>query len=149
MCKSIDSKWLELANTYANMRSGCTKVKVGAVIIDEESDSLISIGANVSIPSICKSHGCLKVEKYGDNSSKHRNPEDCRSIHAEIDAIARSTTNLKGKTIYVTRYPCEGCARVIVTTGITTVLYSGEEAISYLTRNIFDCNQIDYTHLKD
>ena len=45
--------------------------------------------------------------------------------HAEYKAIlARGAPSFKGCTLYVTKYPCNGCAQVIVQSGITTVYYN-------------------------
>ncbi len=53
--------------------------------------------------------------------------EYSRSVHAEMEAIisvARSGTGeLKGATLYSTTYPCHSCARHIVASGITKVVY--------------------------
>ena len=44
--------------------------------------------------------------------------------HAEYKAIlARGAPSFKGCTLYVTKYPCNGCAQVIVQSGITKVYY--------------------------
>jgi dCMP deaminase len=83
----------------------------------------------------------LRVEKYGDNAKCHRNPDDCRAIHSEVDAICRAAkngVNLFGATMFVTRYPCEACARAIVTAGIKRVVYGRNQPISEMTQQIFD-----------
>ena len=53
--------------------------------------------------------------------------EFSRSIHAEMEAIlavAREGRNsLVGATLYTTTYPCHNCARHIVASGITAVVY--------------------------
>lgn len=130
---------LDTAYQYAQKMSGCNKVAVGSVITKE--DSIVAMGANRSMPDLCKCRGCLRVEKYGDDSKSHRNPEDCRAIHSEIDAITAAAQNgisTGGTTIYVTRYPCEACARAIISAGITTVAYGGTARISDQTQIMFD-----------
>ena len=135
-------KWLKLASQYARENSGCLKVAVGAVIVKD--NKLISIGANRTIPDFCKtSRGCLRVEKYGENSKLHRNPEDCRAIHSEIDAISTAGQPLTGATIYVTRYPCEGCAKAIVAAGISKVIYGRNQKITPATEQILDSAGVD------
>lgn len=130
---------LDLAYDYATKKSGCKKVSVGSAICRE--GSVIALGANRAMPGLCKCRGCLRVEKYGDDSKSHRNPEDCRAIHSEIDAItiaAQNGISTDGTTIYVTRYPCEACARAIISAGITTVVYGGTVRISDQTQIMFD-----------
>lgn len=134
-----DPSYLDLAYHYAERMSGCKKVAVGSVIT--KNDSVIAMGANRTMPDLCKCIGCLRVEKYGDDSKSHRNPEDCRAIHSEIDAITSAAQNgisLDGATIYVTRYPCEACARAIVSSGIRHVIYGGTARISDQTQILFD-----------
>lgn len=132
--------YLDLALSYAKGTSGCNKVAVGSVIVKE--DRVIALGANKAIPPKCKtSLGCLRIEKYGDDSKSHRNPADCRAIHSEVDAIcsaAYNGTSTKGSTILITRYPCESCARAIVDAGIIHVFYGGTADISEQTKTIFD-----------
>jgi dCMP deaminase len=50
----------------------------------------------------------------------------CRSAHAEANAIslaAKKGVCLEGSTIYCTLEPCITCAKLIVTSGITRVIY--------------------------
>lgn len=136
----ITSQCLELAYSYAKMTSGCKKVAVGSAIVKD--GIIIGIGANKAIPDLCNSPmGCLRVAKYGNDSKQHRDPADCRAIHSEIDAIcmvAKTGSSTDGATIYVTRYPCESCAKAIVAAGIKTVYYGGTAQISPATKEIFE-----------
>lgn len=129
--------YLDIAQLYADKTSGCLKVAVGSVIVKQ--DRMVSFGANRAIPNVCKGHlGCLRVEKYGNDSKIHRNPEDCRAIHSEIDALSSIRESAEGATIYVTRYPCEGCAKAIISAGIKRVVYGGSTQISEMTQDMFD-----------
>ena len=130
--------YLKAAGAYAKEYSGCTKVSVGCCIV--KNDTIISMGANRACPNLCKTKGCLRVAKYGDNSKEHRNPDDCRAIHSEADAIAKAARNgisVAGATMYVTRYPCEACARLIAAAGIKVVVYGRQQGISAMTEEIF------------
>lgn len=144
-------EYLDLAQYYADKVSGCKKVAVGSVIINQ--DKVIALGANRAVPNLCKtSRGCLRVEKYGEDSKSHRNPEDCRAIHSEIDAIcnaAATGTSTIGGTIFITRYPCEGCAKAIIAAGIRQVYYGGTTLISPQTSDMFDKAGVDYAHVLD
>ena len=135
-------KYVDLAQAYADLNSGCCQVSVGSVIV--KNGKVLSMGANRAIPDLCKTRGCLRVEKYGDDSKSHRNPEDCRAIHSEIDAISKASVDLTGSTIVVTRYPCEGCAKAIIAAGIHSVYYGGESRISSQTADMFDSYHVDY-----
>lgn len=133
--------WLDLANEYAGKMSGCTKVTVGAVITKD--NRIVSFGANRAVPDLCRLRGCLRVEKYGNNDKTHRSPADCRAIHSEVDAICNAREDLRGTAIYVTRYPCEACARAIVSAGIKNVIYGRKQKISDETARIFDDGHVD------
>lgn len=142
---------LDIAQVYANRLSGCRKVAVGSAIVNQER--VIALGANRAVPDLCKTpRGCLRVEKYGDDSKNHRNPEDCRAIHSEIDAIcsaASSGVPVKGSSIFVTRYPCEGCAKAIIAAGIKKVYYGGTARISPQTAAMFETFGVDCVYISD
>lgn len=148
--KDDDMSYLKLAGDYAREMTGCTKVAVGSAIVTEDGN--IILGANRAIPDLCKTKGCLRVEKYGNNAKEHRNPDDCRAIHSEIDAIcgvAGYGVSIVGGTIYVTRYPCEGCARAIVAAGIKKVVWGRSQPISEMTKQIFDDAGIEYYNVPE
>lgn len=138
---------LDIAQLYAEGYSGCIKVKVGAAIV--KHGKLVSLGANKSYPDLCTTRGCLRVELYGDNYKSHRLPSDCRAIHSEIDAISSAMVDLNDSVIYVTRYPCEACARAIVSAGISYVVYGRRETISEETQRIFDYGHVNVYHKSD
>jgi len=143
-------KLMELAAQYAGMQSTCRKVSVGAVIVrynrtQHKNDArIISFGANVSVPSC--TYSCMRQDKYGDDSKNHRLPSDCRSVHAEIDAIINAKQDLTGCWLYVTRYPCEACARAIVLAGISNVYYGRQQPISQQTQNILESGHVNVVH---
>lgn len=143
------NNFLNLANSYAKLFSGCNKVQVGAVIVKD--GKVISLGANRAIPDQCHIRGCQRIELYGEDSKNHRNPEDCRAIHSEVDAItnaAKAGISVDGATIYITRYPCEACARAIVASGIKYVYWGREQSISDQTMRILNSAGIEYTWVK-
>lgn len=144
-----DSEFLKIASLYSAEVGGCSKVRVGSIIA--KNNNILSIGANRTMPRLCNTiKGCLRVSKYGDNSKAHRNPDDCRSIHSEIDAIckaASSGVSITEATIYITRYPCEACARAIISSGITTVVYGREQKISEQTHDMFDEYGVEVIHV--
>lgn len=49
-----------------------------------------------------------------------------RSVHAEMDAMltcARNGTSCRGATLYCTTFPCHNCAKHIIASGLTRVVY--------------------------
>lgn len=139
--------WLDMADYYANRMSGCRKVTVGSIIV--KHGSVIGMGANRAFPDLCKARGCLRVEKYGNNDKTHRGPADCRALHSEIDAICNLNASAHGATIYVTRYPCESCARAIVSVGIKTVVYGRSQEISDEAYRIFEAGHVAVIWVND
>ena len=89
---------------------------------------------------------------YGNASKEHRLPSDCDAVHSEIDAISQAAKcglKTNGATIYVTRYPCENCARAIVAAGIKKVIYGRKESISDYTKQILDSGNVEVIRRDD
>ena len=57
-------------------------------------------------------------------------------VHAEYRAIM-GRPSVRDCTLYVTSYPCNMCAKVIVQAGIDKVVYY-KESIDKISENIFD-----------
>lgn len=144
--------YLDIANRYAADKSGCTKVTVGAVIVKnygKANENVIAMGANRAIPDLCLARGCQRIELYGNAAKEHRLPSDCRAIHSEVDAISKASESVEGCDIFVTRYPCEACARTIVAAGIKRVWFGRTQPISDQTADIFERAGVEVHWLKD
>ena len=142
--------YLTLAQAYADALSGCEKVKVGCILV--KNNHILGLGANRAIPDLCQFCGCLRVEKYGDDSKSHRNPGDCRAIHSEIDALCDAAfkgTSVAGGTAFVTRYPCEACARALISAGISCIYYGGTAKVSSQTLEMLEQEGVDCFHIED
>ncbi|KAH9643787.1 hypothetical protein HF086_002285 [Spodoptera exigua] len=84
----------------AAKRSKDPNCQVGACIVNREN-RIVGIG-------------CLLI-KFNCNVSV---------CHAEMNAILnRNIIDLKGCTLYVSRFPCNECAKMIIQSGITKVYY--------------------------
>lgn len=141
---------LSRAQAYADVNSTCAKVQVGSLIVAE--NFAVIHGCNHGIDRCCRAVGCHRVEKYGDDSKLHRLPSDCVAIHSEIDAICQAAklgVDLNRAVIFVTRYPCEACARAIVRAGIRKVVYGRKEPISDMTANMLHCAGVAVIHVSD
>lgn len=148
--RNLAHQILDRANLYALKNSGCNKVQVGSAILTT-AGSLI-FGSNYVIGNLCVIKGCQRIELYGEDSKNHRLPSDCRSLHSEINAICTAVANGKSTysaKIYITRYPCEACARAIVAAGIREVYYGREQEISDQTKEIFDLGRVKVYWVKD
>ena len=48
-------------------------------------------------------------------------------VHAEPNAILNATTKLDNATIYVTLFPCNECAKLIIQSGIKEIVYMSDK----------------------
>lgn len=140
--------WLDIADIYAKNTTGCTKVDVGCAIVSENG-TVVAIGANIAVPNHCHSSGCLRIQKYGDNAKEHRLPSDCRAVHSEIDALTQCGSLAMNGTAYVTRYPCEACARALAIAGISKVVYGRGQQISPMAAKIFKEYDVEVVWYKE
>jgi dCMP deaminase len=102
-----------------SQRSHCMEHKVGAVIACTEKgkQSIIKDGYN----------GPVKDAPHCDELGKcSRGNPKCVGSHAEINAIgnaASSSANITGAILFVTLSPCVECAKHVVNTGLSEVIY--------------------------
>lgn len=95
--------------------------KVGACILDKNG-KLISTGYNGFPNDRIKEY----FEPLWDDKENPIENKLTVVCHAELNAILNSKANnidLNDATIFVTLFPCEHCARLIITSGIKTVVY--------------------------
>lgn len=106
-------KWCErflgLAKVIASW-SKDSSTGVGAVIVSDNGDP-ISFGFN-GFP-----RGIHEAPELTERPNKYDFTE-----HAERNAIYLSRRDLRGTTMFVTHFPCPGCARGIVQSGITRLV---------------------------
>lgn len=99
----------------AAKRSKDPNTQVGACIVDE-NNIIISTGYN-GFP-----YGCSD-----DEFSWERTGEDTKYryvVHAELNAILNASgKSLKGARIYVDLFPCNECAKAIIQSGISEIVY--------------------------
>lgn len=112
--------------------SSCTRRKVGALILDPSTMSIISDGYNGpprNGPSLCGGNICLRDER----KIKSGEQPALGCYHAEVNAIlnaARHGARTLNTIMICTAAPCEACAKAIYHAGITH-LYVPED--SYTT----------------
>ncbi|RKX21649.1 MAG: cytidine deaminase [Candidatus Zixiibacteriota bacterium] len=119
------------------MRSKDPNSQVGACIVNE-SKRIIGIGYN-GFPIGC-SDDELPWGREGDLLDT-KYPYVC---HAEMNAITNATSkaDLDGATLYVSLFPCNECAKLVVQVGIREVVYLADkyhdQDIFIAARKIFD-----------
>ena len=143
---------LTLADNYAKNNSTCKKTAVGCYIVHEGIYRTVAAkGCNNSEVS-CKDNGCLREETFGNNSKKHRSVCRCHGNHAEQDALKkykRIPDKLSSISAFVTRYPCDECAKALIDAGIKLVVYGREFEISEAAAKAFEEAEVEVVHLAD
>lgn len=106
----------------SSKRSKDPNTQVGACIVNQEK-RIVGIGYN-GFPYGCDD----KVFPWGNDKTK--NELDTKYpyvVHAEPNAILNSTANLSGTTLYVTLFPCNECAKLIIQSGIKKIIYMDDK----------------------
>lgn len=124
-----DEMFIDIIKVIAK-RSTCQRANVGAIIVKE--GRVISMGYNGPVAGQPE---CTKCMGKGCDIS----------LHAETNAIAfaaRSGTAVQGCTMYCTMAPCINCAKVIVNSGITELVYTDSYRDDSGLRLLQDCGVI-------
>jgi len=109
-----DTYFLEIARTVAT-RATCPRASVGAVLVRDKR--ILTTGYNGAPPGVshCSDVGCTMVDGHCQ-----------RATHAEANAIVQGALHgvgLKGATAYCTHQPCSGCTKLLLSAGITRIVY--------------------------
>lgn len=122
---SWDQYFMDIVE-LVSLRSTCLRRKVGAVLIKDKR--ILTTGYNGVPTGIqhCSEVGCLRDRMNVPSGERH---ELCRGLHAEQNAIIQAAlhgVSIKNATLYCTNHPCIICAKMIINSGITTVIYRDE-----------------------
>ncbi len=117
---------------YARRSKGI-RAKVGALLVT--ANGVLLPGYNGTAPG--RSNDLERVDdKTGELVTK------TEVIHAELNCIikaAREGISCKGSTVYVTLSPCEHCAALLVSCGVSSVfygeVYKSEDGINLLKQS--------------
>ena len=107
-------KWTDRFIEMAALISTWSKdpsTKVGAVVVDSER-RIVSLGFN-GFPR----HVHDDAVRYEDKKVKYS-----MIVHAEANAIVSASASLLGKAMVATKSPCSECTKLIIQSGITTVI---------------------------
>lgn len=100
----------------AAMRSKDPNTQVGACIVDRDN-KILSIGYN-GMPVGCHD------DEYTWNNKTNEDNKYLYIVHSELNAILNYRGgSLKGSRIYVTLFPCNECAKAIIQSGISELIY--------------------------
>ena len=122
---SWDQYFMDIVE-LVSLRSTCLRRKVGAVLVKDKR--ILTTGYNGVPTGIrhCSEVGCLRDRMDVPSGERH---ELCRGLHAEQNAIIQAAlhgVSIKEATLYCTNHPCIICAKMIINSGITTVIYRDE-----------------------
>ena len=130
---------MEMAETVSH-RSKDPRTKVGAVIVSPDN-RVVTTGYNGFPVGLSETE-----ERWRD---KYR-----FVLHAELNAIVNSKTDLTGWTLYTTMFPCENCRNIILQSGISRVVYLNDSSVSLIgtieeTIAIFKEMNVDIERFRD
>lgn len=114
-----DEYFMGLAHLSAK-RSKDPSTQVGAVIVGSDH-RVVGIGYN-GFPNGC-SDDDFPWEREGEfGCTKYP-----FVVHAELNAILNSKKDLNGCSIYVSLFPCNECAKAIIQSGISRIVYESDK----------------------
>jgi dCMP deaminase len=119
--------WIDLCRRIAEV-SNCPRGKFGAMIVDEESNTLVTSGYNGYLRGGSNLCGGLEECAREAQGIASGTSIEVGCVHAEMNAIlnaARATVSTIGKVIFVNGEPCEMCAKFIVQAGLKRVYVIG------------------------
>lgn len=119
---SWKTTWFDLSDTIS-LRSKCSRRKVGAVIVEPDGKTLVSLGYNGAPRGFPEKFGesCATFCPRACEDTPSSDYSSCVSVHAEVNAILRATRPLDGCSIYVNSAMCWDCAKIVANSGITSV----------------------------
>ena len=128
------------------MRSKDPNTQVGACIVNQNK-KIVGIGYN-GFP-----FGCDDKEFPWDNKGDMLDTKYPYVVHAEPNAILNSNSNTQGCTLYVTLFPCNECAKLIIQSGIKEIIYMSDKYNGSLenkaSKRMLDAAKIPYRKMKE
>ena len=111
---SRDQCFMSIANLISE-RGTCNRAQVGAVLVDNETNSIVATGYNGSLPGgiHCKRDECI-IDEQGH----------CRRcVHAEMNAVLHLEKRYKFLKLYCTHKPCVECYKALVMSNVKEIYY--------------------------
>ena len=106
----------------SSKRSKDPNTQVGACIVNA-ANRIVSVGYN-GFPRGCSDEE-FPWDRTADNQNDTKYPFVC---HAELNAILNSYgREMNGSRIYVALFPCNECAKAIIQSGISEVIYISDK----------------------
>lgn len=101
----------------SSQRSKDPNTQVGACIVNKQN-RIVSVGYN-GLPKGYNDDDCPWESREGNlDETKY-----AYVAHAELNAILNYHGSVDGCTLYVTLFPCNECAKAIIQSGISEIVY--------------------------
>ncbi|HKL47280.1 MAG TPA: dCMP deaminase family protein [Candidatus Izemoplasmatales bacterium] len=140
-----DTYFMGVADLSA-MRSKDNTSQVGACIVNNQNH-IVGIGYN-GFPI-----GCSDDELPWERSGGFLNTKYAYVVHAEANAILNASTSLNQSRIYVTLFPCNECAKLIIQSGIKEVIYLEDKYpeldMTKASKKLMDMAGVSYRKLEN
>ncbi|HNR89365.1 MAG TPA: cytidine/deoxycytidylate deaminase family protein [Spirochaetota bacterium] len=119
---SWEDYFMKIADDVAT-RTTCVRRGVGAVVVKDKR--ILTTGYNGPPAGIshCTHKTCVRERLKVPSGERH---ELCRGLHAEQNAIIQAAlhgVSINGATIYVTHQPCSICTKMLINSGIRTIVF--------------------------
>jgi dCMP deaminase len=120
-----DTYFMNIAHVVAT-RGNCLRRQVAAVVVKD--DRIISTGYNGTPRGVknCCDGGCPRCASDAPSGTELG---ECICAHAEENAISQAAhhgISVDGAKLYCTISPCLMCAKMIINSGISEVVYEDE-----------------------
>ncbi len=127
-------------------RSKDPNTQVGACIVNSQN-RIVSLGYN-GLPNGCPDEMCPWDKRVGSlEETKY-----AYVAHAELNAILNNKSDLEDCILYVTLFPCNECAKVIIQSGIKEVVYLEDKYVgtpeNIVSKKLLDAAGVKYREYK-
>ena len=122
----------------ASMRSNCIKRKVGAVVVQDRRIVCTGYNGTPRGTRNCNEGGCPRCNELAVSGTRL---DECLCSHAEENAITQAAyhgTSVKDGCLYSTFSPCLMCAKMIINSGITEVVFNVGYPLNDSTFRLFE-----------
>jgi dCMP deaminase len=128
------------------MRSKDESSQVGACIVSSQNH-IVGIGYN-GLPI-----GCDDDNFPWERDGKWLDTKYPYVVHAEPNAILNATIPLQGCRMYVTLFPCNECAKLIIQSGIREIIYLSDKYegtdVDIASKKLLNAAGVSYRKLED
>lgn len=129
----------------SGLRSKDPNTQVGACIVNNDR-RIVGVGYN-GLP-----RGCEDDVFPWENTGEFKDTKYPYVVHAELNAILNSTQSLHGAKLYVNLFPCNECAKAIIQSGISEIIYVEDKYahtdVVKASKKMLDSAKVSYRKIK-